>query len=64
MASIDVAQRVADELEIRNLLAQLTYLADTVTDADIDDYLDLHTSGRRIGGFFTCRQARKDADAR
>jgi len=43
VTSIDVTQRVADELEIRNLLAQLTYLADTVTDADIDTYLDLFT---------------------
>lgn len=43
MTSTDTTQRVADELEIRNLLAQLTYLADTVTDADLDAYLDLFT---------------------
>lgn len=43
MTSTDTTQRVADELEIRNLLAQLTYLADTVTDTDLDTYLDLFT---------------------
>ena len=36
-------QAVTDELEIRNLLAHLTYLADTVTDADLDSYLSLFT---------------------
>jgi 3-phenylpropionate/cinnamic acid dioxygenase small subunit len=36
-------QVIADELEIRNLLARATQLADTVSDADLDTYLSLWT---------------------
>jgi 3-phenylpropionate/cinnamic acid dioxygenase small subunit len=36
-------QRVADELEIRNLVAELTQLADTAPDDELDRYLALFT---------------------
>jgi 3-phenylpropionate/cinnamic acid dioxygenase small subunit len=36
-------QRVADELEIRNLVAELSQLADTAPDAELDRYLALFT---------------------
>jgi len=41
--AVSAVQRVADELEIRNLIARLSQLADTATDDELDDYLDLFT---------------------
>jgi 3-phenylpropionate/cinnamic acid dioxygenase small subunit len=38
-----VVQRVADELEIRNRVAELTHLADTASDDELDRYLALLT---------------------
>jgi 3-phenylpropionate/cinnamic acid dioxygenase small subunit len=38
-----VVQRVADELEIRNLVAELSQLADTASDDELDKYLALFT---------------------
>jgi 3-phenylpropionate/cinnamic acid dioxygenase small subunit len=38
-----VIQRVADELEIRNLVAELSQLADTASDEELKRYLDLFT---------------------
>lgn len=36
-------QRLADELEIRNLVAELSQLADTASDDELDSYLALFT---------------------
>jgi 3-phenylpropionate/cinnamic acid dioxygenase small subunit len=41
MGDDKAVQRVADELEIRNLVARLAHLADTATDLDV--YLDCFT---------------------
>jgi 3-phenylpropionate/cinnamic acid dioxygenase small subunit len=41
--SDQAVQRVADELEIRNLVAELSQLADTASDAELERYLDLFT---------------------
>ena len=38
-----VVQRLADELEIRNIVAELTHLADTANDAELDRYFELLT---------------------
>ena len=38
-----VVQRLADELEIRNIVAQLSQLADTASDDELDEYLALFT---------------------
>ena len=39
----ETAERVADELEIRNIVARLAHLADTASTEDLDDYLALLT---------------------
>jgi hypothetical protein len=36
-------QRIADELEIRNIVAELSQLADTATDDELERYLSLFT---------------------
>ncbi len=43
MTTAPSIQRIADELEIRNLLGELTYLADTATDEQLERYLSLFT---------------------
>ena len=40
---IDIG-RLADELEIRNLVARLTYLADSGTDAEMEEYAAFYTN--------------------
>jgi hypothetical protein len=35
--------RLADELEIRNLVARLSHLADTGTDEEMDEYISIYT---------------------
>lgn len=47
MANQNLAQRVADELEIRNLVARLAQLAD---DGDLDDYIVLFTENASWDG--------------
>jgi 3-phenylpropionate/cinnamic acid dioxygenase small subunit len=43
MATDSTVQRIADELEIRNLIAELTLLADTASDEELDRYISLFT---------------------
>ena len=45
LAQLDPAllQRVADELEIRNVVARLAHFADTATDEELQEYLTLFT---------------------
>jgi 3-phenylpropionate/cinnamic acid dioxygenase small subunit len=41
MTTDSTVQRIADELEIRNLIARLTLLADTASDDELDSYISL-----------------------
>ncbi len=43
MLDPDVQRRLVDELEIRNVVAELTQLADTASDDELDRYLALLT---------------------
>jgi hypothetical protein len=42
--TLDVSiSRLVDELEIRNLVARLSFLADTGTDEEMNDYISIYT---------------------
>ena len=62
MANDEMLRRVADELEIRNLLARLAHLAD---DGDLDEYIQLFTDDARwdAGAAFGCKVGHEEIRA-
>ena len=57
MGAEEVLQRVADELEIRNLLARLAQLADG---GDLDDYVSLFAEDAVWEGYGPARRGKAD----